>query len=397
MQGGRVFIGKILVVAQVALSLLLLVVAGLFIRSFRNLSDAQLGFNTSHVLQFHLEPLTYGYQRPEIPRLYEEMLLRLAAIPGVRGATLTDHTLLSGSDSNDDFSIEGQKDSAGARPEARNDAVGPNFFSTAGIPILVGREIGPQDSGNGQRVGVINQAMVQKYFANSNPLGKRIIVHTTSGDIGFVIVGVSANWKHGSVRERSEPRFCIPFFNPIYDVTNATIVVSASGDLSATIAAIRSTLKGTASNLPPPTIQTMNQRIADSLTTDRMMTQLSGAFGTLAVILVCIGLYGIMAYAVSGRTNEIGIRIALGAQRGNILWPILRESLLLVFIGAAIGLPAVLGAGKWISSLLFSVKPADPITLVLAVALMFVVGILACYIPARRAMRVDPIVALRYE
>ena len=141
----------------------------------------------------------------------------------------------------------------------------------------------------------------------------------------------------------------------------------------------------------------MTQRLADSLSSDHMITQLSGAFGVLAIILVCIGLYGIMAYAVSGRTNEIGIRMALGAQRKHVLWMILRESLLLVCIGVIIGVPVIFAAGKWIASLLFSVKPADPLTLALASLLMFVVGFLACYIPARRAMKVDPMVALRYE
>jgi len=149
--------------------------------------------------------------------------------------------------------------------------------------------------------------------------------------------------------------------------------------------------------LPLIEVQTMNQRVSQSLATARTITKLSGVFGPLAMILVCIGLYGVMSYAVSGRTSEFGIRIALGAQRGSVLWLILRESLLLMLVGVAIGLPSIFGAGKWISSLLLGVKPADPTALALATALMFATGILACYIPARRAMRVNPIVALRYE
>jgi ABC-type antimicrobial peptide transport system permease subunit len=157
-------------------------------------------------------------------------------------------------------------------------------------------------------------------------------------------------------------------------------------------------VKQAAPNLPiVASMETMDQRLSDSLVTDRMIADLSGAFGILAVILVCIGLYGVMAYATSGRTNEIGIRIALGAQRGGILWLILRESLLLVLIGAAIGVPLVFAGSKWISSLLFGLQPADPISLVFAIALMFVIGVLASYIPARRATRVNPMVALRQE
>jgi len=156
-------------------------------------------------------------------------------------------------------------------------------------------------------------------------------------------------------------------------------------------------VKQAAPNLPTIAVETIDQRLADSLVTDRMIADLSGAFGMLAVILVCIGLYGVIAYATSGRTNEIGIRIALGAQRSGILWLILRESLLLVLIGAAIGVPLVFAAGKWISSLLFGLQPADPVALAFAIALMFLIGVLASYIPARRATRVDPMVALRQE
>jgi ABC-type antimicrobial peptide transport system permease subunit len=156
-------------------------------------------------------------------------------------------------------------------------------------------------------------------------------------------------------------------------------------------------MKQTAANLPPVTVETMDQRLSDSLITDRMIAELSGAFGGLAIILVCVGLYGIMTYATSRRTNEIGIRLALGAQRGGILWLVLRESLLLVLIGVAVGVPLVLAAGKWISSLLFGLQTADALTLASAIGLMFAVGVFASYIPARRAMRVNPIIALRYE
>lgn len=171
----------------------------------------------------------------------------------------------------------------------------------------------------------------------------------------------------------------------------------AFGDPSTVTSAVRAAVKQSAPNLPPVTIGTMDERLAGSLATDRMTAELSGAFGALAVILVCVGLYGIMAYAVSARTHEVGIRIALGARRSSVLWLVLSQSLLLVLIGAAIGVPVVFAAGKWISSLLFGVKPTDPATLAVPIVLVFVVGIFASYIPARRAMRVDPMVALRCE
>jgi predicted permease len=396
---GRMPTGKILVIAQVALSVLLVVVAGLFMRSFRNLSATQLGFDRDHLLEFFINPLAYGYQRQQIPALEEDILLRIGAIPGVRGATLMDNPLLSGVDSRSPVTIEGQKPLSGDDAHARWDSVGPKFFSTTGIPILAGREINEQDSGNGQRVGVINETMARKFFPNSNPIGQRAFVHTTAGDASFVIVGVAQDSKQHSAREKPSARFYVPYFNPIGDdwATRAAILVCTAGKPSSFSSAIREVVRQAAANLPRVTIQTMDQRLADSLVTDRMIAELSGAFGVLAVILVCIGLYGIMAYTTSGRTNEIGIRIALGAQRRGMLWLILRESLLLVLIGVAVGVPLVFAAGKWTSSLLFGLQPADGLTLASAIALMFVVGAFASYIPARRAMRVDPVVALRYE
>jgi predicted permease len=395
---GRVPIGKVLVVAQVALSLLLLVLAGLFVRSFRNLSEVNLGYDRDHIVQFGTNAVTYGYQRAEVIPLYDQILQRLRSIPGVREASLSDNRLLSGTDSQDPFTLEGEG-KAREDEEVRYDWVGPGFFAAAGIPILEGRDIGPQDSGNGQRVGVINETFAREYFPKSNPIGQRIVVRDSSGYFNFVIVGVAADSKHGSVREKPFPRFYAPYFNPEGNSwrTGATFIVRTFGDPAGVSASIRAVVKDVAATLPPVTTETMNQRLADSLATDRMITELSGAFGALAVILVCVGLYGIMAYAVSGRTNEIGIRIALGAQRNNVLWLILKESLLLVVVGVVIGVPIVFAAGKWISSLLFGVKAADPLALAVATLLMFVVAVVACYVPAARAMRVDPMVALRYE
>lgn len=395
---GRVPVGKVLVVAQVALSLLLLVVAGLFVRSFRNLSQSNLGYDRDHIVQFDTNAVTYGYQRAEVIPLYEQILERIRAIPGVRAASLSDNGLLSGTDSQDPFTLEGE-----GKPredeEVRYDWVGPGFFAAAGIPILEGRDIGPQDSGNGQRVGVVNETFARRFFPHANPIGQRVTIRESNGYFDFVVVGVAADSKHRSVRENPFPRFYAPYFNPEGSSwpTRATFVVRTFGKPAGVSSSIRTAVKDVAANLPPATTETMDQQLADSLATDRMITELSGAFGVLAIILVSIGLYGIMAYTVSGRTNEIGIRVALGAQRSNVLWLVLKESLVLVLGGVVIGVPIVFAAGKWIASLLFGVKPADPLALILATLLMLVIGVAACYVPAARAMRVDPIVALRYE
>jgi predicted permease len=396
-QPGRVPVARILVVAQVALSLVLLVVAGLFLRSFKNLARVQVGYDHDHLLSFGVSPLSYGYKRPEVAQFFEQMLDRLNALPGVRGATLTDNGLFGGMDSNSNISVEGAKPNTAGPQDSHWDMVGPNFFSTTGIPILYGRDISPQDGGHGRRVGLVNQTAARYFFGDANPIGKRMLVKTTSGSADFEVIGVVADSKHRSVREEPQRRFYVPFFDPIGEANSASILVRASGDPAIVASTIRAAVKQMAGNLPPLDIETMNERIAESLTTDRTTTELSGVFGLLAVILVCIGLYGVMSYAVTGRTGEIGIRMALGAQRNSVLWLILRESLLLIVIGVGIGMPAMFGAGRWIANLLFGVKPADIVAVSSATAILFGSGILACYIPARRATRVEPTVALRYE
>jgi predicted permease len=393
----RVPLAKILVVVQVALSLVLLVVAGLFLRSFKNLARVQIGYESDHLLYFAVSPLSYGYKGREVPQLFQGMMDRLNALPGVDGTSLMDNGLFGGGDSNSDISVEGAKPNTAGPQDSHWDMVGPNFFSTAGIPILYGREIGPQDGGLGQRVGLVNQMAARYFFGDANPIGKRILVKTTLGSSDFVVIGVVADSKHGSVREKPQRRFYIPFFNPVGEANSAHILVRTSGDPAVAASTIRAAVKQVAGNLPPLDIETMNERIAQSFATDRTITELSGVFGPLATILVCIGLYGVMSYAVTGRTGEMGIRMALGAQRKTVLWLILRESLLLIVIGVGIGIPAILGAGRWIASLLFGVKPADVAALSSAAAILFGAGILACYIPARRATRVEPTVALRYE
>ena len=396
-QTGRVPVAKILVVAQVALSLVLLVVAGLFLRSFKNLATVQIGYDSDHLLYFAVSPLSYGYKAPEAAQLLQQMMERLNALPGVHGISLMDNGLFGGGDSNSDISVEGAKPNTAGPQDSRWDMVGPNFFSTTGIPLLSGREIGPQDSGSGQRVGVLNRTAARYYFGDANPIGRRMSVKTTLAFSDFVVIGVVADSKHGSVREKPQRRFYIPFFNPIGEANGGHIIVRTSGDPATAASSIRAAVKQMAGNLPPLDIQTMNERISQSLTTDRTITELSGVFGSLAMILVCIGLYGVISYGVTGRTSEIGIRMALGAQRNRVLWLVLRESLLLIVIGVGIGIPAIFGAGRWVASLLFGVKPADVAALSTAAAILFGAGILACYIPARRATRIEPTVALRYE
>ena len=394
---GRMPVGKILVVAQVAMSLLLLIVAGLFVHSFRKLTDEKLGYDRDHLWLFRVRPVAEGYKGPAIPALYNVMLDHIRSLPGVRAVTLSENGLLSGTESEDEISIEGFTPRSGQEMHARFDQVGPNYFTTVGIPVLMGREIGPEDQGSGQRVGLINQTMARYYFGDSNPIGKRIwdMFPTTHTD--FVVVGVVADAKYNSIRQKTPRRFYVPFFHPIGEPDSAYFEVRTAGNPANVAEAVRAAVKQTAPKLPLLQVHTMNELVSEELTRDRMITKLAGFFGALAVLLACIGIYGIMAYAVAGRTNEIGIRIALGAQPRDVVWLVLRETLLMVVVGAAIGLPAVFGASKLISNLLFGLTAADPLALSAATVLMFAVAAVAGYIPARRASRTDPIAALRYE
>src|SRR5262249_4233071 len=243
------------------LSLLLLVVAGLFVRSFRNLSEVNLGYDRDHIVQFDTNAVTYGYQRAEVIPLYDQILQRLRAIPGVRGASLSDNGLLSGTDSQDPFTLEGEG-KAREDEEVRYDWVGPGFFAASGTPILEGRDIGPQDSGNGQRVGVINETFARRFFSHSNPIGQPVPIRDPNGYFDFMIVVGSEDSSHGSVRKKLSPRFYAPFFTPV-DNTGppyASFIVRLSGNPAGVTSSIRAALKDVAANPPPVTTETMDQQ-----------------------------------------------------------------------------------------------------------------------------------------
>jgi predicted permease len=395
--GSRMPTGKILVVSQVVFSLLLLVVAGLFLRSFQKLTSVDLGYGRENLLLFQVDPTASGYKGEATKRLFQQLLDTFKTIPGVRAATLSENGLFSHHESADPISIEGYTPKPGEDMDARFDQVGPGYFSTVGIPVLLGREIGPQDSGNGPRVGLINQTMARAYFPNTNPIGRRI--HDTYPDnpADFEVVGVVADAKYNSLSEKTPKRFYAPAFNPIEPVGEVNYEIRTLGNPAAVASAIREAMKAADPTLLTPQIHTMDELIDGSLVRERMTTRLSTFFGFLALLLACIGLYGVMSYSVARRTNEIGIRMALGAQRGNVIWLVMRETLWMALIGVFIGVAAVLAVTRLIASMLFSVGATDPVAILIAVLVMLGVAALAGYIPARRASHVDPMVALHYE
>jgi predicted permease len=390
-------LSKALVVAQVTFSLVLLIAAGLFVHSLAKLSGASLGYNRENLLLFRVSPVAAGYKGAAVIQLYQDLLARISAVPGLRTVTVSHNGLFSGSESADPIAIEGYTPKSGEDMDSAFDHIGPGYFSTMGIPILLGREITAQDTNSGLRPAVINETFARQFFPDTNPIGKHIRDTYPGNPADCVVVGVAADAKYNSLREKTPPRIYVPLFNPMWDQNMATYEVRTFADTNTVSASLRSAVQEVSASLPPIDIHTMAGLVDNTLQTDRFIERLSSAFGVLAVLLASIGLYGVMAYNVARRTRDIGIHMALGAEPGNVRWQILRETLVLVLIGIAIGVPVALAGTRLVRNLLFGLGFADPIVLVAAVALLTGVAALAGFVPARRASQVDPMVALRYE
>jgi putative ABC transport system permease protein len=390
-------LGKILVVAQVAMALLMLVGAGLFVRSLQQLAAVTLGYDSEHLLLLRVDPIPAGYKGAAALVVQQQLLDRIAAVPGVRAVSLSENGLFSGTESQDPISIAGHRSGSDEAMEARWDQVGPNYFSTVGIPVLLGREIGPQDAGNAPPVGVINETMARAYFGSENPVGKIVTDEYPGNHFSFQVVGVMKDAKYNSLREETPRRFYIPYFRALAEVGAVVLEVRTLASPGAVAAAVRHEIQAVDTNLQITSVKTMEDLVNRSTAQDRLLASLSSFFGVLALLLACLGLYGIMSYSIGRRANEIGIRMALGAQNLTVLWMVLRETFVLVALGLAIGLPAAFAAARLISSQLFGLGPVDAVATAGATLLLLAVAGIAGFLPARRATRVDPMVALRYE
>jgi predicted permease len=399
---GRILLGKLLVGVQVAISLLLLVAAGLFVRSLQKLDAIQLGYDPGHMVLFQVAPGLSGYKGPAADQLLEEMLARFSTIPGVTKATLSQNGLFSGSESGDQISFPGYTVKAGLQMGARFDLLGPNYFSTIGIPVVMGRDVLPQDS-TGQKHCWMNQTMARYYFGDESPIGRHMRDEYPESRAECEIAGVVADAKYNGLREKTPRRFYFPYFNAMA-VNNrfATYEIRYAGDGSTVTAGIRRAFRDKDSSLDVPEIYTISKQIEGRTLSDRLTAKLSTFFGGVALLLACVGLYGILSYNVARRTSEIGVRVALGAQRGTILALILREALIVTLVGIAVGIGASFAAtqilyAKYLTSMLYGVSKRDPVTMIGASVVLLVVATLAAAIPALRASRTDPITALRYE
>jgi predicted permease len=388
-------LGKMLVVAQVALSLLLVVGAGLFVRTLINLQNVPTGFNPQNVLLFKIDTATSSVPRgPRRAALFREVEEKVKTAPGVEAASFAFFIFNQSAWNSPAFTREQNLPEETSRMVSNN-VVGPDYFNAMGIPLLLGRGFGLQDTDKSQGVAVISETMAQRFFPNSSPLGKRFGIDGPNSADQIEIIGVVKDAKSVSLTEQSRPMAYYPHAQGSGFISN--LVVRHSGAPEAIIPQIRQAIKQANSTLPVDEVVTLSEHVGRSLVQQKLVARLASFFGLLALLLACVGLYGVLSYAVARRTNEIGVRMALGAQPGNVLWLVLREALALVFGGVVIGLLAALFAAKLADSLLFGLKPTDPLTLAAAAVLLIVVGILASSLPARRAARIDPMVALRDE
>jgi predicted permease len=394
----RTLLTKSLLVVQVAISLVVLIGAGLFLRTVQNLRRVDAGFNTRNLIVFSVNPRLNGYPPARVGTLYEQLEDAVRAVPGVKSVSHSQASLLSGSTSITGMFIQGRT-ASGSTPGGGLDlwsmTVSPEFFDTLEIPIVRGRTFDVRDTlPNAPAVSVINETAARKYFPGEDPLGKRW-GNSLEQNRDIEIVGIVRDTKYTNLRDEAPPTGFRPY--PQQTTLNASFQVRIAADPAATMQAVRDVVRQIDANLPIVRMTTQSDLVEGRFTQERFFAASYALFGGLALLIASIGLFGLMSYSVARRTNEIGIRMALGARQFDVTRMVLRESLTMVTIGIVVGIVTALAAGRLVSTMLFGLTPRDTLTMGIAVAVMLIVSTLAGYLPARRASRVDPMVALHYE
>ncbi|HSR70370.1 MAG TPA: ABC transporter permease [Acidobacteriota bacterium] len=388
---------KVLVTAQIALTLGLLLTAGLLARSFYNLRTTDLGLNPEQVLQFSVAPELNGYDPPRTAEFVDRTRRSISGLPGVVAASAAVIPVLADSTSASNITVEDYQPQEEEDMNVVQNWVTPDFFTVMGLRLLSGRPIEERDGGESPKVAVINETMARRYFEDGQAVGRRFAFGAGDRIVPDIeIVGVVNDSKHTSVDEEERPLVYLPA-TQFEHLGSLTFYVRTAGDPAQLAPVLRNQVREIDPNLPIYRVRTFETQIAQSTSTQQMLMVLSGSFGAIAALLAAIGLSGVMAYNVARRTREIGIRMALGAHRGDVLWMVLREVGVLTLIGVAIGLPGAYGLSLLAESVMFQVQPGDPLLMILAVLLMGSVALLSGFLPARRASRVNPVVALRTE
>ncbi len=393
--GGGNRLGKSLVVAQVAASLVLMIGAGLYIRTLQNMQNKSLGFNQNNLLLFGLDPTRKDYHGERLVNLFTQIRDQIQALPGVKAVTLYEFAPFTGWSSNTTVRIEGSSRKLDDTM-VRFGTVGADFFATMQVPVVLGRDILNSDTMNSPKVGVVNQTFAKTFFGDDNPIGHFFgIGHDEK--LRFEIVGVVKDLELTDLHDHARPKAFIPFVQAPDRLDTMFFEVRSVGDPIALLSEIRGAIHQIEPDLPLMNVRTQIEQTSTALTQERLFARLSAFFGLVALSLACIGLYGTMAYSVTRKTHEIGIRMALGAKPADVLGMVIAQGLQLTLLGVVIGVAAGFGLTRLISSMMYGVSPNDPFTFVTVSIVLIVVASLACYIPARRAMRVDPLIALRYE
>jgi predicted permease len=395
---GRSRIGEGLVIPQISLSLVLMVGAGLLVRTLENLKNSYPGFHEQNVLLFSIRPGMIGYTDTQVAELYERLLEQIKRTPTVSAVTFSAFAPLAGWSGFTEARVERYTPRPGEYPAISVNFVGPRYFRTMGTAVLLGRDIAEEDRAGTPKVAVINEAMAQHFFGDSNPIGRRFSIPGWVGDKSMLeIVGVVENTKFINLRDQVPPAAYIPFFQSPDSFLAASFEVRSSTNPTALAASIREMIQQADSRLPLFGVKTLNEQMGETLVQERIVALLSSLFGIVALFLACVGLYGVMSSLVVQRTHEIGIRMALGAERLRVLRLVLGRGMVIALIGVVAGIAGAVGLTRFMATLLFGVKPADVQTMLFASLALIAVATFACYIPARRAMGVDPMVALRYE